>query len=115
GSYSFKAVYAGAGNYNGSTGACEPLTVGAINSSTVTDIHDAAHAVVTSVTVGTVVHDKATVTGTAAGGVPTGNVTFTWYTNGTCTGTAAATSSALPLVGVTATTAAVDATGFTQT
>ena len=56
-------------------------------------IHDAAHATVTSVPAGTMVHDQATVTGQAGLPVPTGTVTFSWFTNGTCTAPAAATSS----------------------
>ena len=43
-------------------------------SATATDIHNAAHAVVTSVAVGTTVHDFVTVTGQAGAPVPTGNV-----------------------------------------
>jgi hypothetical protein len=73
-----------------------------------TDIHDGSHAVVTSVPAGTVVHDRAVVSGSA--GTPAGTVTFKWYLNGTCTDPPAATSSALPLAG-----GAVDATGFAQT
>src|SRR5262249_16396795 len=79
GSYSFKATYNGDGNYNSSTSACEPLTVNKHDSSTATEIHDAAHNVVTSVSSGSTVHDKATVTGIAAF-TPTGSVTFTFYT-----------------------------------
>ena len=76
-----------------------------------TVIHDAAHATVTSVPAGTVVHDQATVTGQAGLPVPTGTVTFTWFTNGTCTGTGGGD------VGpVHAGRAGVaDATAFTQT
>ena len=55
-----------------------------------TAIHDAVHAPVTSVPAGTTVHDQATVTG--GSGTPTGTVTFSWFTNGTCTAPAAATS-----------------------
>ncbi|HEV8263632.1 MAG TPA: Ig-like domain repeat protein [Gemmatimonadales bacterium] len=73
-----------------------------------TVIHDPNHGVVTSVTVGTTVHDKATVSG--SGATPTGTVTFSWFTNGTCAGTAEATSSPQTLVN-----GMVDATGFTQT
>src|SRR5437016_1230695 len=73
-----------------------------------TEIHDANHTVVTSVPVGTTVHDKATVSGTA--GTPTGTVTFKWFTSGTCTGMPAATSSPQTLVN-----GMVDATGFSQT
>ena len=74
-----------------------------------TVIHDAAHATVTSVPAGTTVHDQATVTG--ALGTPTGTVTFSWFTNGTCTAPAAATSSAVPLDA----SGVADATGFPQT
>jgi uncharacterized repeat protein (TIGR01451 family) len=108
GSFAFQATYSGDGTYNGSTGACEPLTVTKLASTTVTDIHNGSHQVVTSVGAGTTVHDKATVSG--ALGTPTGTVTFKWFTNGTCTGTAAATSSEFPLSG-----GSVDATSFAFT
>jgi hypothetical protein len=86
GAYSFRASYSGDGNYNASTSPCEPLTVTKANSSTATDIHNATHSVVTNVPAGTTVHDKATVTG-ISGFVPTGSVTFTFYTaSNQCTG-----------------------------
>ena len=90
GSYSFLAVYNGDGNYNPSTAQCEPLTVAKADTSSVTAIHnDANHNVIpngSSVPLGTKVHDSATVTGTAFG-VPTGTVTFTFFTaSGDCTG-----------------------------
>ena len=93
-----------------STGACEPLEVTPIASTTVTVIHDADHATVTSVPAGTTVHDQATVTGGRLG-TPTGTVTFSWFTNGTCTAPAAATSGpfALDASGV------ADGTTFPQT
>src|SRR6185436_19784471 len=37
GSFAFQATYSGDGTYNGSTGACEPLAVTKVASSTVTD------------------------------------------------------------------------------
>ena len=95
GSFAFQATYSGDGTYAASTGACEPLTVTPIASTTVTVIHDADHAPVTSVPAGTTVHDQATVTGGL--GTPTGTVTFSWFTNGTCTAPAAATSDPFPL------------------
>ena len=95
GSFAFQATYSGDGTYTASTGACEPLTVTPVASITVTVIHDAAHAPVTSVPAGTMVHDQATVTGGL--GTPTGTVTFSWFTNGTCTAPAAATSGPFPL------------------
>ena len=67
GSFAFQATYSGDGTYEASTGACEPLTVTPVASSTVTVIHDAAHAPVMSVPAGTVVHDQATVTGGRSG------------------------------------------------
>ncbi len=87
GSFAFQATYSGDGTYTGSTGACEPLTVTTIASNTVTVIHNAAHATVTSVPAGTTVHDQATVTGPAGLPVPTGTVTFSWFTNGDLHGT----------------------------
>ena len=108
GNFAFRAMYSGDGTYNGSTGPCEPLTVTPLTSTTVTVIHDAAHATVTTVPAGTIVHDQATVSGALA--TPTGTVTFAWFTNGTCTAPAAATSSAFTLAG-----GVVDGTTFTQT
>ncbi len=63
----------------------------------------------TSVPLGSTVHDKATVTGVAGKPTPTGDVTFDWFTNGTCANTPAATSSTFGL-----TSGSVDATTFTQ-
>jgi uncharacterized repeat protein (TIGR01451 family) len=83
GSYSFEATYNGDDNYKKSTADCEPLTVTKADSSTVTQIHDAEHNVVTSVALGARVQDRAVVTGTSFG-TPTGNVSFTWFTNGSC-------------------------------
>jgi len=58
---------------------------------------------------GTVVRDKATVTGTVGGPTPTGTVTFDFFTNGTCDGTPDSTSAPVALVSGVA-----DATGFTK-
>src|SRR5207249_625332 len=74
GDRSFLAHYTGDGNYNASDGPCEFLPVTLIASTTTTSIHNAAHAVVTSVPTGTTVHDSVTVPAGAAG-TPTGNVT----------------------------------------
>ena len=80
-----------------------------------TDIHNASHTVVTSVAVGTVVHDSATVTGTSGLPAPTGTVIFKWFANGACTGSPAASSSALSLHALSTTSGSVDAVGFVQT
>ena len=80
-----------------------------VASTTVTVIHDAAHATVTSVPAGTTVHDQATVTGGL--GTPTGTVTFSWFTNGTCTGTRGGDVGPVPLDA----SGVADGTTFTQT
>ncbi|HEY6197522.1 MAG TPA: hypothetical protein VI231_02840, partial [Candidatus Binatia bacterium] len=109
GSFSFQASYSGDGTYNTATAACELLTVNKIDPTAVsTSIHDAAHAVVISVAAGTTVHDSASVSGSV--GTPSGTVTFSWFLNGTCTGTPAQTSGTFTLV-----SGAVDGTTFTQT
>src|SRR5438128_1043180 len=86
GSYSFIAHYNGDPNYTATDSPCEPLTVTARTPTAATEIHNASHAVVTSVPAGSTVHDKATVSGSF--GTPTGTVTFTFFTtSSTCTGT----------------------------
>src|SRR3989441_964239 len=87
GSYSFQASWPGDSNYNSATAACEPLTVNKGSTSTATEIHDASHNVVTSVALGTTVHDKATVSGQVSGFTIGGTVTYTFFsTASTCTG-----------------------------
>src|SRR6185369_1701151 len=73
-----------------------------------TNIHDASHTLVTSIAVGTAVHDYVTLSG--GGPVPGGTATISWFTNNTCAGSAAKVSSPLTLVG-----GAIDATSFAQT
>jgi hypothetical protein len=110
GSYSYQAVYGGTNGPPqnlGATSPCEPLTVTAVAPTVTTAIHDASHSVVTSVPLGTTVHDSVTVSGSQ--GTATGNVTFDFFNNGTCSGTPAATSGNFALSG-----GSVDATTFTQ-
>jgi uncharacterized repeat protein (TIGR01451 family) len=57
-----------------------------------TDIHNAAHQIVTTVEAGSTVHDFVTVTGPKAG-----NVTVDWFTNNTCSGTPQSTSAPVAL------------------
>ena len=90
GDYAFRATYNGDANFTGSTSACEPFHVNTAASTTVTELHNnASEAVIplgSSVALGTNVHDKATVTSANDSFPITGTVTFTFFSNGTCTG-----------------------------
>jgi len=102
----------GAGNCNPDppvSGAASQTIVTQVPSTTATTIHNAAHAPVTVVAAGSIVHDSVTVSGGAADPVPTGTVTIDWFTNNTCTGAPVTTSAAQTLVNGT-----VDATAFPQ-
>ena len=81
-------------------------------SSTATDIHNAAHQVVTAVAAGSTVHDFVTVTGQPGQPTPTGNVNIDWFLNGTCTGAPAANSGS---IGPLNASGQFDATGFAFT
>jgi hypothetical protein len=87
GSYSFQATYSGDTNYGGSTSPCEPFSVGPTASQTATTVFDAATNAAWSgtETTGSSAYDTAKVTG-QQGIVPTGTVTYTFFTNGTCSG-----------------------------
>jgi hypothetical protein len=87
GSYGFKASIAGDNNYDGSTSDCEPFSVKKASLGLRTDIHNAAHQVVTFVTVNSVVHDTATLSNVVTGFNPNlADITFKFWTNGTCAG-----------------------------
>ncbi len=77
GSYSYIAIYSGDSNYNGSTGAVEPLTINQGSSSTATAIFDSTGAAVTGA-LGEQVYDTTTVTGTPF--TPTGTVKYEFFT-----------------------------------
>src|SRR4029079_9860290 len=66
------------------------------NTTKTTPIHNSSHSPVTVVPAGTTVHDTVTVSNGAAT-APGGNVTFDWFTNNTCTGAPASTSSQFAL------------------
>jgi uncharacterized repeat protein (TIGR01451 family) len=87
GAYSFQAVYAGDANYKGSTGSCEPFTVLPADSGTSTTVFDANSGSpwAGTETVGASAFDTSSVTG-VTGFAPTGSVTYTLFTNGTCAG-----------------------------
>ena len=87
GSFAFQATYSGDGTYTGSTGECEPLDGDDGRFQYGDGDPQRQHTMtVTTVPAGTTAHDQATVTGQPGLPVPTGTVTFDWFTNGTCTG-----------------------------
>ena len=98
GEYSYSASFAGDDNYNpAGPAACEPLTVNKGDLTIRTDIHNSAHAIVLSVPVGSIVHDTATLGGAVAGFDPDlSQVSFTWYTNGSCEGAGSPVANAAP-------------------
>ncbi len=100
GDYSYKATYLGDTNYNGSTGVCEPLTINRVTPGMVTDIHkgDDHATAVTSVSLGSTVHDKATLSGLVTGFDPSANVSFTFYPTNDCTGQAGIAAGSVAVV-----------------
>src|SRR6266702_3475991 len=88
------------------------LSLGDLRSETFTQIHDSNHQVVTTVPVGTTVHDFVQVTGPTSAPVPTGNVNIDWFLNGTCEGPPAVNSGSM---GPLDATGRFDATGFSFT
>jgi uncharacterized repeat protein (TIGR01451 family) len=90
GDYSYRAHYNGDDNFDPSTSPCEPFHVNTAGSSTETQLHNDANEDVipvgSSVALGTNVHDRATVSDGNAAFDPTGDVSFTFYANGTCDG-----------------------------
>ena len=98
GVYSFKAHYAGDGDFSASDATCEPLNVNQAASSSVTAIHNAAgDAVITApVALGTSVYDSAAVSSANSSFKPSGSVTFTFYSSIDCsTGGGAAGSASV--------------------
>jgi len=96
GDYSFRASYSGNANYNGSTSPCEPFTVNQGTVTVDTEIHNdvADGTAVTSVPLGTSVHDHASFGGATAGFPATiGNVSYTFFTSANCTTGGSAASS----------------------
>ncbi len=91
GVYSFVAVYSGDSNYTGSTSPVEPLTIGTGISNTATNILDATTRQAPSGILGESVLDTATVTVSPTAFTPTGTVTYEFFTNGSGSGTPAAT------------------------
>ncbi len=97
GPYSFNAHYNGDANY-AAADTCATVALQKQTPTVATQIHNSAHAVITTIVKNNDVHDSATVSGSA--GMPTGNVDFTWFTNGTCTGGSGAGNKNLNASGV---------------
>lgn len=96
GTYNFMAVVASNDNYNAKISDCEPFTVNKAQLTISTGVHDAAHNVITSADLFSVVHDTAVIGGTVGGFAPTGAVTFTFDKSPSgCGTTAIATSGSL--------------------
>src|SRR5262245_10414517 len=112
---------AGTGNTNCNpnppdVGAGSSSLITGLGSSTATQIHNAAHGVVTAVAVSSTVHDFVTVSGVAGQPAPTGNVNFDWFLNGDCSGAPVQNSGSLgPLVAGGGSSSTFDATTFTFT
>jgi hypothetical protein len=94
GNYSFDAGYSGDSNYDASpVSDCEPFSVGDGPTTTATVLKDAAtnpNWAGTEVA-GATAYDTSTVSGAAGGIVPTGTVTYSYFTNAGCSGTPVST------------------------
>jgi hypothetical protein len=97
GALSYKAHFNGDGNFVATDGDCEPLTIDKLTPNITTQIHNPAHTDITGTTVneGTIVHDKALVSG--SGAIPTGTVDFQRFTNNSCSGSPANVQSGVAL------------------
>lgn len=93
GNDSFQASYSGDSNYTASTSPCEALAVGRAASSVSTVVDDAATGGgwLGYETPGAEAYDSAVLDQTVPGFVPTGTVTYSFFSNGGCAGTAAST------------------------
>lgn len=89
GSYQVQAVYTGDSNNAGATSACgsEPVSVGKLSSSISTQVFDANTNAPWSgsETAPAAAYDTTTIT--ATGPTPSGTVTYTFFSNGACSGT----------------------------
>jgi hypothetical protein len=90
GSYSFEASYSGDTANDSAMSSCEPFTVGPkATTTTTTAVFDATTNApwAGTETAGATAYDTATISGTVSGIEPTGTVTYTFFTNGSCSGT----------------------------
>lgn len=94
-SYAYRATVTSNDNYTGSDSVCEPFAVNKANLGLVTEIHNgSAHTALTTVPLGSTVHDQADVSGIVSGFNPSANVSFTFYFNNTCSENGIAAGSA---------------------
>ena len=96
GDYAYHAMYVAGSdpNHNDSAwSSCEWFHVNKAPTTTTTQVHDADHDDITNtvVYIGIVVHDSASVSGQVGAIAITGNVTYSFFKNSTCTGTPAQT------------------------
>ncbi len=87
GTYRWRATYSGDSNNNGFTTGCndsgESSTVNQATPTLITAIHDTSHATITSIPANIAFHDSASFSGSPSP-LPTGNVTFTFFTSADC-------------------------------
>ena len=87
GSYGFEATYSGDSNYAGSTSSCEPFSVGKAAGGITTTVDDAATNSTWSGSeaTGSSAYDTSSVTGEEGFIAPTGSVSYSYFSNGSCT------------------------------
>ena len=112
GTYFWTAAYPGDANNNAFTTSCgdanEQVVIGKATPIVTTIIHDIGDAPISSIPLGSTVHDSSAVSG-VTGITPSGNVIFNFFNNGTCTPPTSASSAPFDLVA-----GSVDASSFNQ-
>jgi Bacterial Ig-like domain (group 3) len=115
GSYFYTASYSGDGNYGASSDSCEAFTVNKGASSLTTKVYLSTDGGESSpinganVPFGSSVYDQATLSGVTTGFVPTGSVSYTFFTNGSCSNSG--TTQTLNVIGGNVQRSAVSSTG----
>lgn len=85
GKLSVRVQYSGNATYGARPSACTVIDVAKASASVVLSVHNTSHTDVTAVDYGDQVHPDVLVE--SRNGLPTGNVTVSWWMNGTCAGT----------------------------
>src|SRR5207302_306697 len=123
GRYCFRAEWPGDINYSGpvthTDSTLECFDVAKLDTQTVTTPVDGSGTAESSITLGDTIFDRAVVTGTAAGGDPTGAVngtlSFTLYDGAVCSGTVLRAAEQFPISNYTNPTNATTATTTNST